>query len=270
MQRHTIGSVCGLDNSCRAYFALEPAGKLIFFVHGFGGGPTGSWRQFPELMLADDRWAGWDFFFYGYDSRRMRAGIAAQLLRDQVGNVINQPGYANAWLRSDRAKDFQYTEVWFVTHSLGAVLTRKVLVDAWRGGAKWLAISHLICFAPASTGARIERMMRLLGTTSGGLIGFIHALLRHRWTVLDDIQIGSAFLENLFKETREATREGPREPFYSRLTMFGAYENVVEYPPAFGFDSPPRLDPEADHRTVCKPRYPHDPAYFEMVNEIRP
>ena len=210
---------------------------------------------------ARGRALGWlGFLFYGYDSRRMRAGIAAQLLRDQVENVITQPGYANAWLLSSRPADFEYTEVWFVTHSLGAVLVRKVLVDAWRARAKWLAISHLICFAPASTGARIERMLKLLGTTSGGLLGFIHALLRHRWTVLDDIKIRSSFLKDLVKETTTATRAGPREPFYSRLTMFGAYENVVEYPPAFRFDSPPRLDPSADHLSVCKPRYPHDPS----------
>lgn len=268
-QRHSIGTACGLNRSCRAHWSLNPRGKLLFFVHGFGGGATRTWRHFPRLLLEDARWSGWDFFFYEYDSRRVRAGISAQALGDQVKTVIEQPGYANAWLAQPRPRNFQYDEIWFVTHSLGAVVTRQMLVEAAKQQTPWLNASHLICFAPATTGARVERMMWLMGAT-GGLLGLIHAILRLRWTVLDDLAVGSAFLKNLLAETIRACGGATREPFESRLTLFGLYENVVEYPPSFLFDGIPRLVQGAGHMGICKPRYLHDTAYFELLSEVRP
>jgi len=269
-QRHSLGATCGIESSCRAHWSLRPTGKLLFFVHGFGGEATRTWRKFPQLLLEDSRWAGWDLFYYGYDSRRVRAGVCAQLLGSQVKNVIEQSNYADAWLPTSRAADFRYNEIWFVTHSLGAVVVRQMLIEAERQNAAWLSMSHLICFAPATTGARIEKMMWLMGTTSGGLMGLVHSIFRFRWTVLDDLKIGSAFLSSLRSGTVRACRGADREPFVSRLTLFGVYEDVIEYPPAFQFDRQVRLVHGANHVEVCKPRYSNDIAYFELLNEIRP
>jgi hypothetical protein len=270
IQRHTLPAVCGVDRSCHAYWSLRPTRRLLFFVHGFGGHATSTWRELPRLILNDNRWSGWDLFFYGYDSRRIRAGVSAELLGEQVKNLTGQPGFADAWLPTSRPNDFRYEEIWFVTHSLGSPLVRQMLVNAASRQAAWLQISHLICFAPASTGARIERMMWLLGTTSGGLMGFIHAIFRQRWVVLDDLKVGSKFLKNLLLATKQASGENAQEPFSSRLTLFGVYEDVVEYPPAFPYDNRIRLIHGADHCTVCKPRYPHHLAYSELVDEIKP
>ena len=101
-------------------------------------------------------------------------------------------------------------------------------------------------------------------------MGIIHALFRHRWTVLDDLRLGSNFLKNLLRGTIRASGGAAREPFESRLTLFGVYENVIEYPPPFRFDNHIQLVHGADHCTVCKPRFPHDAAYFHLVSEIKP
>jgi hypothetical protein len=108
--------------------------------------------------------------------------------------------------------------------------------------------------------------MWLLGGTGGALMGFLHSVLRFRWTALDDLRIGSAFLRNLLSETERACGGVDREPFTSRLTLFGMYENVVDYPPAFRFDPQVRLVPAANHIA----RYAHSDAYFELLNEVRP
>lgn len=269
-QRHSLGAICGLDRTCRAHWSFKPTGKLLFFVHGFGGDATSTWGKFPQFLLDDDRWEGWDLFFYGYDSRRIRAGISATLLGSQARNVIEQPEYANAWLPTKRAADFQYNEIWFVTHSLGAVVGRQMLIEMERQGASWVNISHLICFAPASTGARIERMMWLMGTTSGGLIGLLHSIFRFRWTVIDDLKVDSEFLKALHSATLTACLGTDREPFVSKITLFGSYEDVVEYPPAFQFDRQVKLVPGADHTNVCKPRSLNDTAYSELLSQVRP
>jgi hypothetical protein len=101
-------------------------------------------------------------------------------------------------------------------------------------------------------------------------MGIIHATFRHSWTVLDDLKIGSKFLKKLLQDTVRAAQGAAREPFESRLVLFGAYENVVEYPPAFRFDNNVHVVQRADHCTVCKPRYPHDAAYFQLISEVRP
>jgi pimeloyl-ACP methyl ester carboxylesterase len=267
-QRHTIGVRCGIDNTCRAHWSLQPTGKLIFFVHGFGGSATATWRNFPELLLSDSRWSGWDLFFYGYDSRRVRAGINAQLLETQIENVISS-GYANAWLANDRLQNFAYNEIWLVAHSLGAVVTRRAIIDAARRQAAWLGNSHLICFAPASTGARIEKLAWWLGISAGAFTSILHAYLRFKWPVADDLKIGSPFLRQLLRDTGGVNQAG-REPFLSRLTLYGSRENVVDYPPPFRFDNQIRIAPKLDHFSICKPKYPHDKAYFELVQEVRP
>jgi pimeloyl-ACP methyl ester carboxylesterase len=268
-QTHSLAAVCGIDRSCRAYWSLNPARKLLFFVHGFGGGAISTWRKFPELILGDDQWSGWDLFFYGYDSRRIRAGTSAQILTSQVTNVVEQAGYANPWLIQGRPTNFGYDEIWFIAHSLGAPLVRQMLVDEHERRAAWVNRSHLLCFAPASGGARIERMMRLLGTTGGGWMGIFHSVVRYRWTVLDDLGVGSDFLRRLLSGTVRASGGTPREPFESRLTLFGIYEDITDYPPAFPFDNRIQLVHGADHSSVCKPRS-HDQAYFQLKSEIRP
>lgn len=101
-------------------------------------------------------------------------------------------------------------------------------------------------------------------------MGLIHSILRFRWTVLDDLKVGSGFLKNLLSGTIRACEGTAREPFESRLTLFGVYENVVDFPPSFRFDNNTRLVHYAGHMGICKPRYFHDTAYFELLNEVRP
>jgi pimeloyl-ACP methyl ester carboxylesterase len=269
LQYHTLGAICGDEWPCVAHWSLEPSRKLLFFVHGFGGDATRTWTKFPELLQGDERWKGWDLFFYGYDSCRIRAGISAQLLGDQLSCVVENSGFADPWLLNARPKDFRYEEIWFVTHSLGAPVLRQVLITAFDRQATWIPISRLICFAPATRGARITQLLWLLGTT-GGFMRVVYALLRYRLAVLDDIGVGSEFLTQLEHDTERVTAGSTLEPFYSRLTLFGTYENVVAYPPPFKFDTRVQRLKERDHNSVCKPRYLNDPQYFQLLREILP
>jgi hypothetical protein len=69
---------------------------------------------------------------------------------------------------------------------------------------------------------------------------------------------------------RSKLRKVAGEPFESRLTLFGVYENVIEYPPAFQFDNHVQLVYGADHWTICKPRLPDDSTYLQLISEIGP
>jgi pimeloyl-ACP methyl ester carboxylesterase len=271
-QSHSIGSRCGSDRTCHAHWSLQPTGKLLFFVHGFGGGAaTAAWRNFPKLLLQDNRWAGWDLFFYGYDSRNVRAGTSAQVLNGQLRNVIENPAYADAWLLQPRSQNFRYDEIWLVAHSLGAPVARQSLLQAARDGRGWLGLTRLVCFAPASTGARIEYLLRESGLFSGlTILRILNAFFRYRWSALDDLRVGSNFLANLLAETTQATASNPGDPFFSRLTLFGTHERVIDYPPPFPFDKNVELIHGADHFSVCKPRHIGDEPYLKLVHELRP
>jgi pimeloyl-ACP methyl ester carboxylesterase len=269
-QHHSIESKCGIDGTSRAYWSLNPLGKLLFFIHGFGGGALTTWRKFPQLLLADDQWAGWDLFFYGYDSRPIRAGISAQILSTQIDHVVEQSGYANVWPLTRRPDSFRYSEIWFIAHSLGAPIVRQAIVAAADRNAYWIDQSYLFCFAPASGGARINRLAWFLGTTGGTLLGIFHAIIRYRWAVIDDMEVGSRFLTDLLSNTVRVSRGVPREPFGSRLTLFGWYEDVIDYPPPFPFDTRVKLIANADHCSVCKPQFVHHPPYFHLKEEVNP
>jgi hypothetical protein len=95
-----------------ACWALHENGKLLLFVHGFGGSATGTWRSFRELLLEDPVFSGYDMVFYGYESRRARASASAELFFDFVDRFLRTPSaFANHSLEVSRDHDFKYSEI---------------------------------------------------------------------------------------------------------------------------------------------------------------
>jgi hypothetical protein len=262
-QRHSVEARRGWDGKSRAWWSLRPAGRLLLFVHGLGGAATASWRYFPQLLLDDNDFGGWDFFFYEFDSPRQPAEESAQALYLFLRRMLTDGVYANPDLPADRARpeSFAYQEIWLVTHGFGAPVARAAALSALAGGDAWYRQLRLICFAPATRGTRKERLAALAEAWTGRLGPLVPAVVRRALAGIDDASSGSGFLRRVLGETEAAVRMGYTRPAISDLTVFGQGENVVLYPPEFPFDTPIPDLPNRDHYSICKPSPGADEPY---------
>jgi triacylglycerol esterase/lipase EstA (alpha/beta hydrolase family) len=156
----------GLDS--RAYWAFEPEGVLLVFVHGFKGTAQATWMEFPRRLDANQKCRGCDLVFYGYDGVRTRASISAGNFRKFMNQLCTGPAFANRYLHPSvhRPNGLQYKKVVLVGHSLGSIVIRQALLDAHLRREVWGQEIETILFAPAHSGANVSR---LLGETVIGL-----------------------------------------------------------------------------------------------------
>ena len=81
---------CG-DETGRAYWATEPNGRLIVFVHGFNGSATETWMQFPSMLQGARPCHGTDVVFYEYETLQKQLYLSGGLLRQFLGDLIADP-----------------------------------------------------------------------------------------------------------------------------------------------------------------------------------
>src|SRR5438105_9623963 len=136
----------------QAWWSAEPTTSLIIFVHGFGGSAVGTWRDFPGSLRSQLR--GSDLVFYGYDGEHARAGISAGLLKKHMNVFLDHPDkvFNESMLMMVQRDAFQYETITVVAHSLGAIVSRLALVEAFNEKQPWVNAIRLILFAPAHRG----------------------------------------------------------------------------------------------------------------------
>src|SRR5262249_28054230 len=124
----------------RAYLAINSNGKLLFFVHGLGGSSTSTWDQFSSLLPKEPACVGCDLIFYGYDGLYVRSDNSAVDLGDFLDRLLTDPcAILNPLLDplQQRPASFSYNSVVIVAHSLGAVVSRRAVLNALRSGKQW-------------------------------------------------------------------------------------------------------------------------------------
>jgi pimeloyl-ACP methyl ester carboxylesterase len=252
MQAHHVPVGLPFGTKSEALWALKPKGVAIIFIHGFGGSATNTWVQFPSLLQNEKICAGCDLIFYGYDGLRIHAKPSAELLGDLLHRLFNDgASLANqSSPTAARPKKFRYKEIVLVAHSLGAVVSRIALVDAFRRKLKWCSRVKMVLFAPAHGGASIVPLATL---AMGALrLAPVEALARYRFQVLNDLDRGSATLLDLKSRTEKAIRQGAKNLIARRVIHAG--NDKVVYPIDFCDDPPGYVIQGVSHTEVCKPR----------------
>src|SRR6266849_3242457 len=74
-----------------AFWAIEPRGDLIVFVHGFNGNAVSTWTEFHTLLPHEARCSSSDIVFYGYDGLRAYARVSAALFADFLDALASNP-----------------------------------------------------------------------------------------------------------------------------------------------------------------------------------
>lgn len=238
-----------------ASWVVQPPGaprrKLVIFVHGFGGDATGTWVDFPVLLSESPKGKNCDAIFYGYDGLRTRAVISALELLAAMDAICKYPvATVNTTLPLSAPKRdaaFEWDDILIVAHSLGAVVTRQMLVFAHERGDAWAKKVRLLFFAPAHMGADV---LKLAAEALTGLPGWLPATAKYLYQVLQDLEPNSQMLQHLASEVQRVLPAAPN--LKARIVLAGN-DKVVSPVPFAGDHQPPDFIPNRSHTQVCKP-----------------
>jgi alpha-beta hydrolase superfamily lysophospholipase len=109
---------------------------------------------------------------------------------------------------AQRPETFCYENAFMVAHSLGAIVSRRALLNASRENAFWTDKVGVILFAPAHMGAHILGLVMeaLMGIPIVG--GIVSAIWRLRFQSLRDVEPECVTLRQLQEHTRDALARG--------------------------------------------------------------
>ncbi len=259
MQTHltlrTLNGTQKPDKDVQVLFAVQPNRKALLFIHGLSGDAIKTWSDFHELLPERPKCTSHDIFFYGYDGLRADMYASASLFRDFLNRLLNS---TKSFLADNlppsarRADDFRYDELVIVAHSLGAVISRRALLDATRNKSDWVARTKLVLYAPAHKGARVADLA-LEMASSFDFLKLFAIVVRFESPLIDQLKPGSQTLKQLLDDTEMRTKEGANMHLVARKVVIAEYEKIVENE-SFGNDPPPDTIPGTTHTSVCKPK----------------
>ena len=237
-----------------AYWAVQPKSEVIVFVHGFKGESLGTWLEFPSLSVSDARSRGVDLIFFGYDGLFTQAGVSALIFFNFMRALAASPKSLMPAFINRRA-DFAYSKIVIVAHSLGAVVSRRAIVDAVRSGEEWPSRSHLVLFAPAHNGAYAAQLAseHLSNGQGWSLGGIASGLARYKIPLFEDLKHDSPVIEQLRGDIQaELQKPNPPRSLTAQTVAWAQKENVV-INARYLNDALPQLFP-LNHSDVCKPK----------------
>jgi hypothetical protein len=274
-QRRVPKLITGYGKSYALLSHAPSVDTAVIFVHGFGGKPTSTWRNFH--LLVDEYspeyswWSTSDLFFYAYES----LGTPIRRNASRLG-VFVESIWRSDWKPKTKSDDSRkYKDLILAGHSEGGVIIRRLVLDRYETmkksveeanpsvepvtleselkkalSADYLLAAYLRLFAPACR-----------GTNFSSLIGFLTALSRlvyavsvsplvrnellHDSPVLSTLQAGTEQAHARFREIRS---------LYTR-PIFGVPDQIV-YSESYQGEEP-LWDEGYDHFSVCKPSYTH-------------
>ena len=247
MQTHCIPREIPYGKSSWAYWSLKPSGTILVFVHGFGGSSTGTWRQFPDMLIKHDMGGICDIVFYGYESMRSRTRYSALDLLGLLDNLCTSPApviNSTVLPQMQRPAEFSFNRVVLISHSLGGLVCRQALVEACYSKRVWLDRIALVLFAPAHLGADVIK----LANSAFPIIG---ALMKFRWQSLLDLECKSETLAALLKDTESLISDG-NQSLIAKKVILADHDDIVS-PNRFLSDPNPAVFHGKNHFEVCKP-----------------
>lgn len=252
-----------------AYWSDAPTGKAIVFVHGFLGSARDAWLQFDSLLQAEAKCAGVDIFFYGYDGVSTHVTESGEELNSFLGSLLDRTQSFYQWhlppamAQTPERQNLTYTRVVLAAHSLGAVVSRIALLDAYHDGAAWLEKIALVLFAPAHGGTRaVDAIVSAVsGINVFGIgVGLAAAKLKIRAAI--DLQEDSIILEQLRSEVA-ALSAADRRKLAAKCVVWARGDDVV-INKRFPGDPKPVIVSFRDHQGVCKPT----PSYLKPISDF--
>jgi Putative serine esterase (DUF676) len=255
MQNHYISGDINKSKMRRAYWAFRPNGVVIIFVHGLLGEAVGTWSNFESLLLKSNKCQGCDIIFYKYNSTDDQTHASSKLFYGYLSELLTNPAKLinrDSMLLKRRGAHFQYTKVILIAHSLGSIICRQALLEAYSTEDNWRDLIDLVLFAPAHLGSRnisgfVEEFAAALG------VNWIVTGAKLFWPTLGELERNSDTLQKLERETRKALRSRNAACLKAKRVVFGQSDKVVIIGD-FCSDEKYKIFAGKGHKDVCKPK----------------
>lgn len=107
-------------------FGPESSKNLIVFVHGFDSDPTSAWTNrsgvsWPDLIKDDEKFRDYTVATYRYDTPLFSRTSTIEEIAVRMLRQIEDKGVFE-----------KYNEIYFIVHSMGGLVVKRVLVDLHR------------------------------------------------------------------------------------------------------------------------------------------
>ena len=260
LPNHTLPEPLNVGKDTVAFFARAPKNKLVVFVHGFGGGATSTWDPMHELLPLQPQSAGWDIVFYGYHSVSAPALNSANLLRQFISEFVASRARTIAPRGSATQKA---PDVLIAGHSLGALIARQAVLDAFTQQVAWATRTRLLLFGAAHCGADITVLAGELLASIGPIGAVATSLFQFGSPALRDLNPNGPFVQKLQQDTIAALKRHPKAPLKADHVLWGEFDRVVRVQ-NFCKDPASFTVAKKRHMNVCKPAG----AYLLPLNEV--
>lgn len=254
MKSHTIKTpLPQFGEDVFANWSTDPGTTAIIFIHGFHGHAIKTWVEFPTYVTTDVRFNKCDFFYYGYDSLGQQIHFSAAEFYQFIDQVYNN----NHILFKESIGDslgrhrqkIYYTNIIIVAHSMGAVITRKALVNAIKKKLIWVDKTKMILFAPAHRGARVSKLWI---DSLPPVINIIANAISFKVVTIGELKPNSDTLNDLVASCKEYINT-PYEPYVIAKEVVAASHDTIVYTLDFLKDPVP-TPLKGSHTSVCKPK----------------
>ncbi|HTD83797.1 MAG TPA: alpha/beta fold hydrolase [Gemmatimonadaceae bacterium] len=210
--------------------AAQPTRKLLVFIHGWNGDEAETWQKFPTLARHDQRLAQFDIWAIDYPTYMFRRNVGisnlASFFDDQFANVY---GIYE-----------RYDSIVIVAHSMGGLLSRKLLIHRAIAGASNTKYVAIIEIASPHAGAKPAALARALGVSRG---------------FTDEMKSGSTFLNDLRDDWRRLSGRPPtfclgsiHDGVVSAESALAECDGGFPYHVAYGHTALVKPDDDADPR----------------------
>jgi triacylglycerol esterase/lipase EstA (alpha/beta hydrolase family) len=137
--------------------------KIAIFVHGILGDPRGTFTNaatkkfWPELIADDSDMDAFDVISLSFD-----ADVTSKMSLEQIATMVRVT-------LEDRHILSDYDEIYFITHSMGGLVVKRLLLDLWQARSPVLEqqISGVIFISTPAKGANAADYLEILNRMVG-------------------------------------------------------------------------------------------------------
>jgi pimeloyl-ACP methyl ester carboxylesterase len=211
---------------------------VIVFVHGILGDERTTWTSgnayWPEMLTHDPTFDGQDIYVYHYPSPHLGQAFTIDEVAENMRSVLTTDGV------------LQHTEITFVSHSMGGIVTRAFILKYRKELVP--KIRFLFFFATPTSGTPYALL--------GGLVSS-NPQFKELYPMDPD-----SYLAPLLRNWLAAGMGLKSFCAYETQTIYGQF--VVDLPSASNLCTEP-LDPiSADHFNIVKPRDQNGEQYLAL------
>lgn len=256
MQTHFMQKNLGGDppfDDVEMILSCSDAKNALVFTHGYGGDSIDTWSEFNHFVHQRNSFASYDVYFFGYDSIYSDLSASAALFRQFLEAIQNNTANTLANVLPLNTTRTGYEKIKIVAHSLGAVISRRALVDATLANSPWVQDIEQVFFAPAHKGASVVDLFTSRSNALGKFGALFSGLLTFKSPLINQLKSNSAELKQLEDDVKNLTSGSMNQHLIAKEVVIAQYENIVINTRFFG-DPPPDTIAKTDHRSVCKPK----------------